>query len=443
MSMLRFAAVAAAALLFATSPAHAQKPIEINVLSVGGQARAVLELREDFEKMYQKEFGAPVKVNVIRAGYGELHEKLVSESMASSSSFDVVMLTHAWIPEFAERGLLEDLTAYTKNPKLRAKDLDLGDFIPSVLDSYGRWGPKLVAFPYIADVMLLYYRADLFDEYKLKPPNTWDEYLEVAKKLTIDRDGDGKIDIYGNSLMAGLSHHNTILWMQRHLSMMGKREIEGTLWDKNRKPIFNNAQGQAALKAYKDILAYSPPGAITYQYADAITAFQKGIAAMTEQWTMAYGPFNDPKRSSVAGKVKVALIPGTMQNGQVFRVPHLGGWSMGVNSKSKQKDPAYKFVEYICFTMDVEKAHKSATPSRTSSYQKLDPEKDASLKAVFGHLPLIGQSLPIAQTRPRTIYTQELVDTMNTNVHETLVGKKSPEAALAGAEKEWARLLRK
>jgi multiple sugar transport system substrate-binding protein len=291
--------------------------------------------------------------------------------------------------------------------------------------------------------MLLYYRADLFDEFKLSPPNTWDEYLEVAKKLTLDRDGDGKIDVYGNDLMAGLSHHNTMLWMQRYLSMAGKRELEGTLWDKSRKPIFNNPQGQAALKAYKDMLAFAPPGAISYQYADSITAFQKGIVAMAEQWTMAYGPMNDPKRSTVAGKVKVALIPGTMHNGQLLRTPHLGGWSMGVNRNSRQKDAAYKFVEWLCFTMDAQKAHKSATPSRTSSYAKLDIAKDENLRTVFGHLPLIGQSLPMAQTRPRTTYTQELVDTLSTSIHETLVGKKQPADSLATAEKEWARLLNK
>jgi len=51
--------------------------------------------------------------------------------------------------------------------------------------------------------MALYYNKDIFDEYGVNYPNdTWDhdDYLEALKRLTHDRDGDGKTDLWGSIL---------------------------------------------------------------------------------------------------------------------------------------------------------------------------------------------------------------------------------------------------
>ena len=49
----------------------------------------------------------------------------------------------------------------------------------------------------------MYYNKDMFDKYKLPYPDEtwdWDKYLEVAKKLTLDTNGDGQIDQWGTTL---------------------------------------------------------------------------------------------------------------------------------------------------------------------------------------------------------------------------------------------------
>jgi multiple sugar transport system substrate-binding protein len=49
----------------------------------------------------------------------------------------------------------------------------------------------------------LYYNRDLFDEYRVEYPDgswTHDDYLDAMRKLTRDRDGDGRIDLWGSML---------------------------------------------------------------------------------------------------------------------------------------------------------------------------------------------------------------------------------------------------
>ena len=50
-------------------------------------------------------------------------------------------------------------------------------------------------------VALPFYNLDLFDQAEIPYPTddwTWDDYLRIAKALTRDTDGDGKIDVWGS-----------------------------------------------------------------------------------------------------------------------------------------------------------------------------------------------------------------------------------------------------
>ena len=61
------------------------------------------------------------------------------------------------------------------------------------------------------------YRTDRFEEAGLDVPTTWDEFLECAKALTKDSDGDGEIDQWGFSMVgsnnsSGQSRFMSYLW---------------------------------------------------------------------------------------------------------------------------------------------------------------------------------------------------------------------------------------
>jgi multiple sugar transport system substrate-binding protein len=48
------------------------------------------------------------------------------------------------------------------------------------------------------DMLLLYYRRDLFQRYGLAVPQTWDDMLALVKRMNgTDADGDGQPELYG------------------------------------------------------------------------------------------------------------------------------------------------------------------------------------------------------------------------------------------------------
>ncbi len=98
-----------------------------------------------------------------------------------------------WGPQFvgtwANAGALEELNGYNSGG-----DVDIDDILPGLLKSTTFDG-KIYGFPYGTDMSMLIYNADLFEAAGLdpdKPPETTEELLTYAEKLTIVEGGELK-----------------------------------------------------------------------------------------------------------------------------------------------------------------------------------------------------------------------------------------------------------
>lgn len=118
---------------------------------------------------------------------------------------DVFTMSSGYIEEWAEAELLMNLDTFIDNDDTAEvfykSLLDAGKQI-SATDSY-------YALPFALVTSTLYYNKDLFDAAGLEYPNddwTWDEFRNASKKLTIDKDGDGKIDQWGHWFYGRYSH---------------------------------------------------------------------------------------------------------------------------------------------------------------------------------------------------------------------------------------------
>ena len=111
-----------------------------------------------------------------------------------------------------------------------------------------------------AQAQLLHIRKDLFEKYNVKVPTTLEELELVAKKLTIDEDGDGKPEIYG-FLSRGrdrliTASFATYLW--NHGGSWFKRDARG-----KRVSNINSKEAIDAFKYYGRLIrTYSPPAAL-------------------------------------------------------------------------------------------------------------------------------------------------------------------------------------
>jgi len=99
---------------------------------------------------------------------------------------DCGMMMEARVLEFANNGLLADMS--NMYPAGSAKPLD----------SLAFKGPdgKVIAYSTANEILLLYYNRAMFDRANIPyPPNnvanawTWDQFVDVAKRLTLDANG--------------------------------------------------------------------------------------------------------------------------------------------------------------------------------------------------------------------------------------------------------------
>lgn len=106
---------------------------------------------------------------------------------AGNNSPDVFLMDSAfYLGSFAEKGAVQDLTPFVEKSKF-----DLNAFYPGLTDIHTYQG-KLYAMPRDMNSIILFYNKTIFDKAGLDVPNetwTWDKALEVAKKLTVDKNG--------------------------------------------------------------------------------------------------------------------------------------------------------------------------------------------------------------------------------------------------------------
>ena len=123
---------------------------------------------------------------------GNYSEKL-QLMLGTRTAPDLFFMKGYLAPSYMSFDILEPLDDRISNEA----DIDMDDFYPSLLKSFRR-GDQQFGLPKDFAPYVMFYNKKLFREAGLDSvPTTWQELEEYAKKLTIDKDGDGKIDQYG------------------------------------------------------------------------------------------------------------------------------------------------------------------------------------------------------------------------------------------------------
>ena len=127
------------------------------------------------------------------------------------------------------------------------------DNIWDQIKKVGKFGDHYYGLVHAAGTSLLIYRKDLAKKKGLKGPKTWNDLLKIAKKLTMDTNGDGKIDIYGLTI-PGINLFINIL--------IGEltRANGGILFDVHNRPHFTDKTMIETLNFLKKLTKYMPPG---------------------------------------------------------------------------------------------------------------------------------------------------------------------------------------
>jgi multiple sugar transport system substrate-binding protein len=290
-----------------------------------------------------------IKTNLTEAPFAQIRTKIIAEDLAKSGALDSVELSPAWLPDFADQGVLIPIDSLIRKYKAQATVADLHPLYRGLARYKGKtWG-----FFDDGDVWALYYRKDIFgnrslrNAYKakynrdLRIPRGWDEFNQVAQFITDQM----APKVYGTGMGRALGNPGNQFYFFQQFRANGGRFFN----PQTMKAEIANAIG---VKTMNQILLQnkaSPPGVDKLDFISSWGLWLKGQTAMIMAWPptgrisenilQREKAFATLPKSQIVGKTGYARVPG--QNGE-----HAGAFIKGVMATSDNQDAAYLYNQW-------------------------------------------------------------------------------------------------
>jgi len=160
----------------------------------GGNVSFVTALAEDERQVVSDllkgfESSAGIQVKMIQMESQDVVNQLKAKKTANKMDIDLVAQDNLRLGPLVRDQIVEDLSG----EKARVPDTTI-DALKPVTEFDG----KPYFFPYRPNVQIAYYNDTKFNQYGIKPPETWDDLLKASQTLK-DREGIGKVAIQGSA----------------------------------------------------------------------------------------------------------------------------------------------------------------------------------------------------------------------------------------------------
>lgn len=241
----------------------------IHVANPEEQETVTYNIVQEFNKQYEGQY----KVE-FEAADTETHSKNLKLQSTDGTLPDIFWVDAAEAPEYAESGVLMDLSDYL------SENTDIDEALNGMEDGYNN-GEIQYGLPYQCNVQGFFYNKELFDAAGVEYPTnetTYEEFLDMIAKLK--ESGVTPIAI-------GSQNSSYTMWeFNEFLERYGWSENIDAILSGEKK--FNNPDLVACfekMEGLKDAGAF-PDNMATIEYFDAKQLFDNGTAAMfgTGQW---------------------------------------------------------------------------------------------------------------------------------------------------------------
>ena len=294
---------------------------------------------------FEEETG--VDVELIEIPIGEMFAKTVAEHRAGTGAFDVLSIVPSWLADMALAGVVEPLDPFVE--KYDYAD-DLEDIAPAYRDNQMRWGDTIYAIPDDGDLLMLFYRKDLFEDpvhmaafkekygYDLRPPETWDEFSDIGNYFN-----DSSEDLSGAAFIrrAGLLHY----FFEERYRVEGGKFFDPETMD----ALINSDLAVQVVTEMVEDNSFMPAGVADWGPIEVLNAWLAGKVAMAGWWPPV-GRWSEGLKAE--GESMKFVPPSTVQGNVGYALPPGGrpqlalGWSLGVSTNSANKELAYLFIQY-------------------------------------------------------------------------------------------------
>ncbi len=340
---------------------------------------------------------------------------------AESSEIDVYQIDVIWPGILAEH--MVDLSEYL--------DAEITDsHFPAIVENNTVDG-RLVGLPWFTDAGLLYYRADLLEEYGLEPPQTWADLEAAAAAIQAGEREKGNEDFWGFVWQGNAYEGLTCDALEWQASSGGGVIItpEGVI----------DVNNEAAIGAFEMAAGWigtiSPEGVLSFMEEDARAVWQAGNAAFMRNWPYAYS-LGNAEDSAIAGLFDVQPLPGAEAG---MSAATLGGWQLAVSKYSENVEPSVALAAFLA-NYDEQK-ERAIVGSYNPTIQALYEDPD-----VLEAAPFFGSLYDVfisATARPSTVSAEQYNDVSQlyyTAVHSVLTGEVDAATAMEELEFDLADL---
>jgi len=379
--------------------------------------KALEEAKVIFEKQYPD-----IKITFEPVSYGEKETKYITASEAGQAP-DVMHLHAYSLAAFIEKGYALDLTPFINKEK--AGFLDAWYALPLTLCKYKG---KVYAMPgdYMAQILVR--NTELYKEAGLdpaKPPVTWDEFLEYAQVLTVDKDGDFKVDQWGFGMIGAKSPGFELRFSPFVWSFGGDYLTEDM-----KHSALDTPGAVEAIKFFVSLYreyGVAPPGATAFGPSDVRTQLAQEKVAMNigSGWT---APIVDSMNPELGAYEVLEYSPVPVKR-KAITSAWLSAWIISPNSKNPEE--AWEWTKFITSKeMELKWFRDARVLSARQDVSGVAPEilEDK-------HAKVVASELVHAKFVPQIKEWPEIIDAVTTAVQEALIGVKTPEKALADAHK--------
>ncbi len=388
----------------------------ISVLfSVHPWQEAVEPYIPEFEKL------TGMKVKLVKLPEAEYLTKVPADFTAGTFAFDVFMSQYYDAPKYALEHWTADISSFLKDSKLTDPDwYDWEDFFPAAQDIAIVGDTYFDRIAITAEAQVLIYREDVCEELGLSVPKTFDELLANAKAIS------EKTDKAGITLRGGPA-----VWWPMYGVI---RSYGGGYFDSDWNPIINTPDSKNGAKMYVELCKYTPRGITSYDWDEINTAMLAGEATMFLDSSVIYSRLQDPEKSTVVGKVKMAPFP----TGPGGRIAHSHYWSISVAESSTKKEAAWLFIQWATSKDIMFKAGlKGVLAPRASIWS--EPEFTKQFTEDFASS--VQETLKTAVISPAHSRFFEMMDILRAETQKVILGEKELDPALDFTQGEWEKII--
>lgn len=369
-------------------------------------------------------------------------DKVTTNLSANSGVPDVFMTGVYQVWDYASSNRMEPLDKYLSDPSLTNPDYNASDIFEGVFNG-GKWNLKpgsptgsgqLWALPLGFELYSMAYNKKYFDEKGLKPPQTLDELIDLAKKLK-GWNGPGSY---------GVAVRGTRNWATIHPAYMSIYSMAGAkdfvVKDGKLTSAVDSPEAIEVTRKFAEMVKDGgPPAWSNYTWYQCGADLGAGKAAILWDADI-LGYFNNvPGSTSEAGNIAFAPSPVVKAGDPVSSNEWV--WNLAMNASSKNKKAAWLFIQYFTgpeFELWAALNVKTVDPARKSVWD--NDQFKQKLSQVTGYEDTFRKSIANTSVKftPQPYFTQSTTDWAAT-LQKIVLSGADPASALKDLAKRITR----